>query len=85
MALQDAPPDQTVERLLADLVGLAGRLFHPVAGVALLARRNRLQRRIQQAVAHRCGVDQDQVLGVGVDPVLQGQVHENSTREGVPH
>ena len=83
MALEDAHEDQPLKRIFADFVGVAGDAFHPEARVVPLLRRDVGKGMIEQVVAGRRRVDQNQVLQVGVYPVLQREVHQHAARQGV--
>ena len=71
--------DQTRERLLLDPAGLLLRhALDPEAGIVdfvLLAQRS--EDGIEQVVAGRRGVDHDQLAQIGVDPVLQREIHQH--------
>ena len=71
--------DQARERLLLDPAGLLFRhALHPEAGIVdlvLLAQHS--EDGIEQVVAGRRGVDHDELAQIGVDPVLQRQVHQH--------
>ena len=61
-----------------------GRVLHPVEGVVLPARLRDLgEHRIEQRIPDRGRVDQEQPPRVGVDAVLQREVHEHRAAEGV--
>ena len=83
LALEDAEGDQAGEGLSLNFLGAQRGLFDPEAGVVLFARGDLGERRIEQVVAGGGGVEQDEVLEVGVDAVLHGEVHEHAAGEGV--
>ena len=82
-ALEDAALDQPGERLVLDRVGVLPGALHPVARAVRLPAGDVGQRRIEEAVAGRQVVEQDQVLEVGVDAVLHRQVHQYGAGDGV--
>ena len=82
LGLEDAGVDEAAQGFLTELGGALGDALHPVAGVARLVGGDIGKGRVKEAVAERGGVDQDEVLEVGIDAVLQREVHEDGAGEG---
>ena len=57
---QDAVVDQTRHRRFPNLIGVPGRVFHPVEGVTGPVRlRDLREHRIEETIPDRCRVDQE--------------------------
>ena len=83
-AVEDAAFDEAVEGAIANCIGVLGRhTLDPVAGVEhLLGGLGDVgEYRIEQHVPDRSGVDEDELVGVGVDAVLEREVHESRACE----
>ena len=81
---QDSVADQPCQCRFPNLVGMPGRMIHPVEGVVgLPGLRDLGEHRIEQTIPDRRRVDQEQPLGVGVDAVLQSEIHQHRAAESV--
>ena len=79
---QDAALDQASERRTPDPVSLPGDAPEPVARVARPAVvRDLGQRRIENVVAERRGIDEHQSLEIRIDAVLERQIHQHRSGE----
>ena len=84
--MQDSALDQAAQGPFAYLIGALLDVFHPVAGVVVsVCRGNVGQHRIQQVVAGGRGVDQHQLVHVGVDARFEGKVHQHAAGERQVH
>ena len=80
LGLQDAVPDQPIERSLADGAALLRRAHDPVSGVVRFALAGNVEKgRVEQVVVHRLRIDQEEPLGIHVDTVLERQIRQHGT------
>jgi hypothetical protein len=75
---QDAPLDETREGALTNFHCLRARLLDPIAGVVLFRRfHDARERRIQQIIVKRCRIGNEEPALIGIDPALDGQIHQH--------
>lgn len=87
LPFHDAPLDQAVESALPHLVRTRrlGQAVDPPGHVpGLGGTSDRPQAGIEQIIADRGRIDKEETLGIGVDAVLQRQVHQHGPGEGAP-
>ena len=81
--LENTALDETFERTHANPVGVFGRVLDPVTGVIRLNRLcNPGEHRIEKIVTDRGRIDQEEPFRIGVDPVLQREVHQHPAGQG---
>ena len=74
------------ERGFPDVLRLIGQVVHPVTSIVCFRRlRDPGKGGIEQVVPQRCRIDQYEPLEIGVDPVLQRQVHQDRAGERALH
>ena len=85
LGLENAAFDEAVHGLLADVGGLLpGQHFHPLLGIhGVGGTGHALQGPVQERVVRGCRVDHQKSLGVGVDAVGEGQVHQYGAYQDV--
>ena len=83
-AFQVTPLDQPRERHLADLVALPGQVFDPKGGATGVAAGLRYldEDGVEQFVAQRGRVRDDEFIDVGVNAICQRQIRQRRAGEG---